>query len=530
MTEVKECMQGPKPEVCLHAEKITKIYPGTKALDQVDFDVYQGKVNVLIGENGAGKSTLMKIIAGIEQQSEGQLYMGGQPVSFANVTEARKHGIGIIHQELSLFPNLNVYQNIFMGKEHTRHGVGLDNKVHIELSKKIMAKLEHPIDPYTIVGDLRVGQQQMIEIARNLMQDDLKILIMDEPTSSLSEQEVQVLFKIMRELKKEGISIVYISHRLEEIMQIGDYVTILRDGKLVATAAVADIDISWVVRKMVGKGKTYPKRAQNIDWDKRQTVLEVKNMTLPKKGGGYLLKDISFSLKQGEILGFYGLMGSGRTEMFECIMGLRPEHTGQIILHGKSIDIHNVREQIDRGFAMVPEDRQREGLVPTMDIGKNISLSSLKNYVSKVFLNKQAEDAAVDNEIKAIHIKVADKRLPILSLSGGNQQKVVIGKGLLTQPKILLMDEPSRGIDIGAKTEAFEIINHYADQGLSIMVISSELEEIMAIADRIIVLSNGIKTAELSKKELTEDKLVLASYQGHVVAKKADAAPQAAHA
>jgi erythritol transport system ATP-binding protein len=291
-----------KPEVCLHAEKVTKIYPGTKALDEVSFDVFKGKVNVLIGENGAGKSTLMKIIAGIEQPSSGHMYMGTEEVSFANVTEARAHGIGIIHQELSLFPNLNVYQNIFMGKEHTQHKVGLNNKEHIELSKKIMAKLEHPIDPMTIVGDLRVGQQQMIEIARNLMQDDLKILIMDEPTSSLSEQEVQVLFKIMRELKNEGISIIYISHRLEEIMQIGDYLTVLRDGKLVATAAVADVDISWVVKKMVGTGKSYPKRAQDIDWSKRETVLKINHMTLPKKGGGYLLKDVSFELKQGEIL------------------------------------------------------------------------------------------------------------------------------------------------------------------------------------------------------------------------------------
>jgi len=507
--------------VCLHCEKMDKIYPGTKALDQVSFDVFQGKVNVLIGENGAGKSTLMKLIAGIEQPSGGEMSMGDKTVSFEDVTSARNQGIGIIHQELSLFPNLNVYQNIFMGKEHTKNKVGLNNKEHIELANKIMAKLEHPIDPYTIVGDLRVGQQQMIEIARNLMQDDLKILIMDEPTSSLSEQEVQVLFKIMRELKAEGISIVYISHRLEEIMQIGDYVTILRDGRLVATAAVEEVSVPWIVKKMVGKGKNYPKRTEEIDWSKRETVLEVQDLSLPKKGGGYLLHHVSFELKQGEILGFYGLMGAGRTELYECIMGLRPEHTGKILLHGKEIEVHNVTEQIDRGFAMVPEDRQREGLVQTMDIGKNISLSSLKSYAKHLFLNGTAEDAAVQGGIDGLHIKVADKRLPILSLSGGNQQKVVISKGLLTQPKILLLDEPSRGIDIGAKTEIYEIINRYADSGLAIMVISSELEEIMAIADRIVVLSNGLKTAEITKEELTEDKLVLASYKGHNVTKTA---------
>lgn len=502
-------------DVCLHAEKISKLYPGTKALDEVSFDVHTGKVNVLIGENGAGKSTLMKIIAGIEQESAGTLYMAGEKVSFKDVTEAREHGIGIIHQELSLFPNLNVYQNIFMSREQTKYKFGLDNAKHIELTEKIMRKLEHPISPQVIVGDLRVGQQQMIEIARNLVQDDLKILIMDEPTSSLSAQEVQVLFKIMRELTAEGISIVYISHRLEEIMQIGDYVTILRDGKFVASSAVPEIDISWIVRQMVGKGKVYPQRLEKIDWEKREKVLEVEDLTLPKKGGGYLLHSVSFDLKKGEILGIYGLMGAGRTEVFECIMGLRPEHTGKVKLHGRELNIRSVSDQIEQGFAMVPEDRQRDGLVKTMNIAKNISLSSLKNYAKGIFLNDKKEAVSVEQEIKDIHIKVADKTLPILSLSGGNQQKVVIGKGLLTQPEILLLDEPSRGIDIGAKTEVFEIIQRYAEQGLSIVVISSELQEIMAIADRIIVLSNGIKTSEMQKAEITEDKLVLASYKGH---------------
>ena len=521
--QVQERIHTDIPSV-LHAEHMDKIYPGTKALDDVAFDVYKGKVNVLIGENGAGKSTLMKIIAGIEQPSGGTMTMGGEEVHFPDVGEARKHGIGIIHQELSLFPNLTVYQNIFMARECKKGRVGLDNAEHIRRTKAIMEKLEHPIDPYTIVGDLRVGQQQTIEIARNLIQDDLKILIMDEPTSSLSEQEVQVLFKIMRELTAEGISIVYISHRLEEIMQIGDFVTILRDGKLVASAAVKDIDISWIVKKMVGTKKSYPQRKEAIDWSKRVTVMQVKDLCLPKKGGGWLLNHVNFDLKQGEILGIYGLMGAGRTEIFECIMGLHPEHTGTVELDGEPIEIHNVTEQIERGFAMVPEDRQREGLVQTMDIGKNISLSSLKSYAKGIFLHKNEEDAAVDREIKDIHIKVADKRLPILSLSGGNQQKVVIGKGLLTKPKILLLDEPSRGIDIGAKTEVFEIINHYADEGLSIVVISSELEEIEAIADRIIVLSNGIKTAEFDKSEVTQDKLVHASYEGHTTHKTAKSA------
>ncbi|MDY6047051.1 MAG: sugar ABC transporter ATP-binding protein, partial [Anaerobutyricum sp.] len=479
---------------CRHMEKV---YPGTKALDDVDFNVYRGKVNVLIGENGAGKSTLMKQIAGIEQPSSGTMYLEEEEVSFKNTTEARAKGIGIIHQELSLFPNLNVYQNIFMNNE-SKKGVVVDNAVHKQKTIEILDRLEYPIDPEATVGDLRVGQQQMIEIARNLIQDNLKILIMDEPTSSLSQSEVQVLFKIMRELNAQGISIVYISHRLEEIMEIGDHVTILRDGKYVDDAPVKDIDVPWIVQKMTGSNKSYPKKERDIDWDKQEKVLEVKDLCLPKRGGGWLLDHVSFDLKKGEILGIYGLMGAGRTEIFECLMGLRPEHTGEVYLDGKKVDIKNISKQIDNGFALVPEDRQAEGLVQTLDIEKNISLSSLKSYAKGFVLSKKHEDECVDAQIQDIHIKVADKSLPILSLSGGNQQKCVIGKGVLTDPKILLMDEPSRGIDIGAKTEVFDIINQYADRGLSIMCVSSELKEMLAIATRVIVLSNGIKTAEFT--------------------------------
>lgn len=501
-------------DVFLHAEKISKIYPGTKALDEVSFDLLKGKVNVLIGENGAGKSTLMKMIAGIEQPSSGTMYIGEEEVSFKNTTEARKHGIGIIHQELSLFPNLNVYQNIFMGKERMKAG-SLDDSTHKKMAVKVLERLEHPIDPMTRVGTLRVGQQQMIEIARNLVDDDLKVLIMDEPTSSLSQQEVQVLFKVMRELTAQGISIVYISHRLEEIMEIGDHVTILRDGKYVADDDVKNISVQWIVRQMTGGEKNYPKRDRTVDWSTQPKVLEVENLCLPKSGGGYLVDHVSFDLKRSEVLGIYGLLGAGRSEVFECIMGLHPEHTGTIKLNGEAIVPKSVSQQIDRGISLIPEDRQGGGLVQTLDIEKNASLSAMKHMVKGVFLDGGLEDKLVDNEIADLHIKVADKHLPILSLSGGNQQKVVIAKALLTEPKVLLMDEPSRGIDVGAKTEVFEIINKYAEEGLSIIVISSELEEIMAIADRIIVLSNGKKTGEFTGDEIDKDTLVLASYKGH---------------
>ena len=283
---------------------------------------------------------------------------------------------------------------------------------------------------------------------------------------------------------------------------------------MVDYAAVKDIDVPWIVQKMTGSNKSYPKKERDIDWEKQDTVLEVKDLCLPKKGGGWLLDHVSFKLKRGEILGIYGLMGAGRTEVFECLMGLHPEHTGDVLYEGKKLNIKDVAAQIKNGFALVPEDRQSQGLIQTLDIGKNTAISSMKDYVKGLFLDEKAENAAVDEQIKDIHIKVADKRLPILSLSGGNQQKVVIGKGLLTKPKILLLDEPSRGIDIGAKTEVFEIIHDLAEKGLSIIVISSELKEIMAIADRIVVLSNGKKTGELTGDEITEDTLVRTSYAG----------------
>ena len=502
-------------EIYLHAEKIDKIYPGTKALDQVSFDIKRGKVNVLIGENGAGKSTLMRIIAGIEKPSSGKLYLQGKEVSFNSTVDARAHGIAIIHQELCLFPNMTVFQNLFMAAERTKGGM-LDDAEHRKLAKQVLGRLNFPIDPDTKVGDLRVGQQQMIEIARNLLIPNLKILIMDEPTSSLSDQEVDVLFHIMRELTAIGISIVYISHRLEELMRIGDFATIFRDGKLVAEAAVKDIDVPWIVKQMVGEGKSYPKRAIPVDWSTREKVLEVKDLTLPKSGGGYLLNKVSFSLHRGEVLGIYGLLGAGRTEIFECIMGMRPQHTGDILLNGKKIEIKSLSEQIENGFAWLPEDRQRDGLVQTMNIDQNIALSNIDKYAgASGLIQASKESAATDRMIKDVHIKVADKNLPILSLSGGNQQKVVFAKGALTDPQIMLLDEPSRGIDIGAKTEIFNLIYQYAEKGVSLLVVSSELEEIIAIADRIIVLSNGIKTAELTGDDINQNNLVKASYQGH---------------
>ena len=511
------------PDVVLHCEKIEKIYPGTKALDQVSFDLKKGKVNVLVGENGAGKSTLMKIIAGIEQPSGGKLYMDGEEVSFKDTTAARAKGIAIIHQELSLFPNMTVYQNIFMCHEKKKKsGLALDDKAHISGAEEIMKRLEHEIDPSALVGSLRVGQQQMVEIARNLVEDDLRVLIMDEPTSSLSAAEVKVLFRIMRELIARGISIVYISHRLEEIMEIGDHVTVLRDGHYVADADIKDIELPWIVERMVGKNTQYHRFERSIDLDKAEKVLEVKNLCLPKVSGGWQLDHVNMYLKKGEVLGIYGLLGAGRSELFECLMGIRPEHTGDIYYCGEKMQVGGIADQIKAGLFIVPEDRHAQGLVESLDICRNTSLASLRNFMKGIKMDYVAEEKAVDKEIENLHIKLPGKHLPVLSMSGGNQQKVVIGKGLMTEPKVLLMDEPTRGIDIGAKTEVFEIIHEESEKGLSIIVISSELKEIMAVADRIYVLSNGKCTAELSGEQITEDNLVRASYAGLGTGKSAE--------
>lgn len=505
-------------DICLTAKKITKIYPGTVALRQVDFNVYKGKVTALIGENGAGKSTLMKIIAGIEEPNEGSIHLNGEEVYLSNPRDAAAKGIGIIHQDLNLFPNLNVAQNIFMAHENVKYGFVLDHKAHFKETQKIMERLEQHIEPGVLVGDLRVGQQQIVEIAKNMARRNLQVLIMDEPTSSLSAPEVEILFKLIKELKEDGVSIVYISHRLEEIMTIADYVTILRDGNKVAEAKVDSIDISWIIKNMVGRETLKLEKKHQVR--KGQELLRVEELTLPRPGGGFLLDRISFTLQHGEILGIYGLLGAGRTELIETLMGLHPEATGYIYINGKKHTIGSVWEQIRLGLAQIPEDRQRDGLVQILSVENNITLASLENYTRGFHLVNRMIDESVDKTIKDLEIKVADSKLSVSSLSGGNQQKVVIGKGLLTMPSILLLDEPTRGIDIGAKTDVFRTMDRLASQGMGIIVVASELKEIMAISDRVIVMSNGKLISEYSGGEITEEALVAASSVGHGLNRK----------
>ncbi len=501
-------------DIILKTKSINKIYQGTLALQNVNFNVHYGKVNVLVGENGAGKSTLMKVIAGIEQQTSGEIILKNKQIQLKSPIDASEKGIGIIHQELNLFPNLSVAENIFITREIFRNGQ-IDHKAQEEKTKEVMVRLEHDIDPKTLVSNLRIGQQQIVEIAKALSQD-VDILIMDEPTSALSNEEVSVLFKIIKELKSNNVSIVYISHRLEELMQIGDFITVLRDGHLIAESSMENVDIPWIINKMVGHDSLKSIRKENKEIS-NEIVLKVENLSLPNLGGGFLLDNISFSLKKCEILGIYGLRGAGRTEMLECLFGVHPDSTGEIYIDGEIVKTKFIEGRIKTGISLIPEDRHREGIFQNLSITSNMTMSSLKNYTNFIHIDSKNEKDNVKKQVKAMSIKLANIDNLISSLSGGNQQKVIIGKSLLTSPKVLLMDEPTRGIDVAAKTDIFKIMNSLAASGQGIILVASELKEIMAISDRILVFSKGKITGEFNREEATEEALVNASTIGHEI-------------
>ena len=495
-------------DIIMSARGVTKIYPGTRALDSVDFDVYRGRINCLIGENGAGKSTLMKILAGVEQASDGGLVMEGRPVSYASTIEAEKDGIVIIYQELNLFPNLSIAENIFIGREKARAGVHIDHAAQEEAAAALLRRLQHDLDPKTLVGELRIGEQQIVEIAKALAQD-ARILIMDEPSSALSDAETEVLFRIIAELKASGVSIVYISHRLEELLRIGDRITILRDGTLRASAPRAEVDLPWIIKHMTGDMKIDAGSGQ--DRLIGEPYFELRDMSLPRVGGGWTVDRVSFFLRRGEILGLYGLIGAGRSELFECVMAARPEATGDVYLDGERLCSRDIAGRIADGIALIPEDRQREGLVQNLSVAGNMTLSSLGRFSSGVHIRERSESSAVQEQISGLSIKAPNGETPIGSLSGGNQQKVVIGKGLMTEPKVLLMDEPTRGIDVAAKGDVFRIVRSLSAKGLGVIFVTSELKEILAISDRVVVLSKGRITGIFDRSEASEEKLVAAS-------------------
>ncbi len=440
-------------DVILELKAITKAYSGIVALKKADLKLRRGAVNVLVGENGAGKSTMMRIIAGVERPTLGEIWMDGERIHLDSPADAVRHGIGIVFQELNLFGNLSVAENIFATREITRGIRGIDHKAQVEKANEFLNRLEAGISADTLAEDLPIGQQQLVEIARAVSLDT-RILIMDEPTSALSAAEVDVLFRVIADLKARGVAIVYISHRLEELMRIGDYITVLKDGQITGHAVVKDIDTRWIVRSMIGSdAKDF---AKEVDHKMGAEVFRTQDICLPRAQGGYAVDHVSLGVRKGEILGIYGLMGAGRSELFECIMGRHEHSTGKVFVDGEELKGRDTTKRIREGLALIPEDRQREGLVQSMSIADNLSMASLGQFLRAGFhIDLKREKEAIIETIRNLSIKAKNPELDVTSMSGGNQQKVVIGKALMTGPKVLLMDEPSRGIDVGAKADVF---------------------------------------------------------------------------
>ena len=495
-----------KGEVVLSARNISKIYGSTHALKGVNFDVRRGQVTTLFGENGAGKSTLMKILSGVVTPTSGDILLHNEPKIFHSTNDARACGIAIIHQELNLAPNMNVRDNIFIGRE-IMTATGVNYAEEARLTRELMLALEEEIDPLTPVESLRLGQQQVIEIARALSVN-AQILIMDEPTSALSAAEVEVLFKIIRDLTARGVAIVYISHHLEEALEITDHAVVLRDGAMTAAAARSEIDLPWIVRNMVGDHFDLGSPPQG--YETGEVALEVRDLTVMGTGGIRLVDNLSLSVKAGEIVCIYGLMGAGRTELMECIAGRLTASQGEILLRGHSIAGLSIGDRIEQGLALVPEDRQRDGLVQTMTVGENLTLASIGEFIRGLIMSPRREKELVNNAIQNVTVKTSGGEAAIGSLSGGNQQKVVIGKMLATHPSVILLDEPSRGIDIGAKAEVFRLLAENAREGLAVIYSTSEVGECLSVAHRIVVMHKGHISA-IFDSSVSKERIMAAS-------------------
>jgi erythritol transport system ATP-binding protein len=500
--------------IVLSMEGVSKAYSGTLAVRNVDFAVRGGSVNVLVGENGAGKSTIVKMIAGVESPTTGVIKLDGAPVRFTGPADAIRHGVGMVFQELNLFGNLSVSENVFAARELFRFG-RIDASEQRRRTAALLKRLNAPIDPDAKVEDLPVGLQQMVEIAKAVARE-ARILIMDEPTSALSAAEVGSLFRVIADLKAHGVAIVYISHRLEELTRIGDYITVLRDGRITGARPMREVELGWIVRQMIGaNAKNYSAPSAHAFGAE---ALRVADMRVPRASGGNVVDGVSFSLRAGEILGFYGLMGAGRTELLESILGLRREATGTVVIDGRPAVERDVGDRMARGLALIPEDRQRDGLISIHSVASNITLASLGKLARGFHIPRQREARAVRATIDDLGVKASDPASPVSSLSGGNQQKVVIGKALLTGPKVLLMDEPSRGIDIGAKADVFSLMRRLAADGMAIVFATSDLEEVLALSDRIAVMADGRMTALMNRADADEEKVVAASAPARAVA------------
>ena len=479
---------------------VSKEFPGVKALNNVQFDLNEGEVHAIVGENGAGKSTLMKILSGIYKKDSGDITYKGQSVSIPNPFEAQKLGISIIHQELNLMPHLTVAENIFIGREDRfPGGVFLDNKKLVEAAVALLAELGLALNPNDIVGELTIAKQQMVEIAKAVSYRG-SVIIMDEPTSSLTPAETDALFAIIRSLKAAGKGVVYISHRLEELEKITDRITVLRDGEYVKTLKTTETNIPEVISLMVGRTVAQDQRPENRKIGS-EIVLKVENVS-----DRHLLRDISFELRKGEILGFAGLMGAGRTELARAIMGADPKTTGTITLHGKEVTIKQPSDAVAAGIGYLSEDRKRFGLLLNQDITFNVLLSSIPRCSNKFgFLKVKSAAGIARDAIAQLRVRTPSERQFLKNLSGGNQQKVVIAKWLTRDCDVLIFDEPTRGIDVGAKDEIYRLLTGLAEEGKSIIMISSELPEVLRLSDRIAVMCDGRLTGIIDNKDANQN-------------------------
>ena len=482
---------------------VSKKFPGVQALDHVSLRVRPSTVHALTGENGAGKSTLMKCLLGLYQMDEGKILIDGEEVRIANPIDAANHGISMIHQELSPISERSVAENLFVGRIPQKHHLFTDNKKLYEDAKRVLDNLNINIDPHDKMKTHTIAEMQMIEIAKAVSRNS-SIIIMDEPTSSLSTREIKQLFRIIKDLKQKGAAIIFISHKMDEIYSICDEITVLRDGKFISTDKIADLDSKTLIQRMVGREliSLYPK----VHCPITDTIMEVKNLS-----SGNSFSGISFTLRKGEILGFSGLVGAGRTEVLETIFGLRKKTDGEIIINGEVANIENPAQAMKYGLAFLTEDRRKSGIIPMSSVADNIVIANLKNYLSKfLFLDRKAIKKDAGQYVKRINIKTPSINTRTASLSGGNQQKVLIARWLATTPDILLIDEPTRGIDVGAKAEIYSLIYKMAAEGKAIILVSSELPEILSVADRILVMHEGRQTAIVDREEATQE--IIMSY------------------
>ena len=487
-------------EYIVELDHVSKVFPGVKALDDVHFRLKAGEVMALLGENGAGKSTLMKILSGVYTLDSGTMKIFGEEVNGMNPKKAQELGVAIIHQELNMCRHLTVAENMFLGREKHK-GVIVSQKEMNEEARSILKSLDIDIDPTTIVGDLQVSKQQMVEIAKALS-TNARILIMDEPTSALTNREIEELFRIIRQLRAEGKGIVYISHRLEELQHIVDRVTILRDGQFILETNFADISMNDIIANMVGR--EIKEKFPRVKCEKGKKILEVKHLN-----AGRMVRDVSFESYEGEILGFAGLMGAGRTETTRAIFGVDAKESGQIFIDGKEIRISCPQDAIRNGLVLAPEDRKKDGLCTKLSIRSNIELPNLDIACTRLGVVKRGQvTQMVEKAKRSFSIKMPNDEVDAGSLSGGNQQKVVVAKWLARDSRVVIFDEPTRGIDVAAKVEIYQLMNQLKQQGISVIFVSSEMPEVLGIADRIIVMCDGRITGEMDISDATQEKIL----------------------